>query len=168
VYVSPGVVGTALVVLALDQLTKSWVTQALGQPGESHTVEVIGNWVRLSYTTNTGAAFGMFPAGTLFFTIVALVAAPILLLARSYVSQRAWWMTVVFGLLLGGALGNLLDRIRLGRVVDFIDVGVGDVRWWAFNVADSSFVVGVILLAVYLSFSSAEPEDAPDDRTYAV
>jgi signal peptidase II len=167
-YVSPGVIGTALIVLALDQLTKSWVTQTLGQPGEPHSVEVIGNWVRLSYTTNTGAAFGMFPAGTLFFTIVALVAAPILLLARSYVSQRAWWMTIVFGLLLGGALGNLLDRIRLGRVVDFIDVGVGDVRWWAFNVADSSFVVGVILLAVYLSFSSEEPKESPDDRTYAV
>jgi len=171
--ISPGVVATAVIIFALDQLTKSLITRALGQAGEPHSVEVIGNWVRLSYTTNSGAAFGMFPAGTLFFTIVALVAAPILLVGRSYVRERAWWMTIVFGMLLGGTLGNLLDRIRLGRVVDFIDIGVGDVRWWSFNVADSSFVVGVILLAIYLSVStdnesSDNAKESADDRPYVV
>jgi signal peptidase II len=170
--VSPGVVATAAVVVALDQLTKAWVTQTLGQPDQVHSVEVIGNWVRLSYTTNTGAAFGMFPAGTWFFAAVALIAAPILLVARSYVSDRAWWMTVVFGMLLGGTLGNLLDRLRLGRVTDFIDVGVGTLRWPSFNVADSSFVVGVILLAIYLSFVAEDAErpqsEQSDDQPYLV
>jgi len=166
--VHPGVVATALIVLALDQLTKSWVTQQLGRPDGPHSVEVVGDWVRLSFTTNSGAAFGMFPAGTLFFTIVAVIAAPILLVARSYVSDRAWWMTLVFGMMLGGTLGNLLDRLRVGRVTDFIDVGVGSVRWWSFNVADSSFVDGVILLALYVSLT---PEDAPqaqDDCPFVV
>jgi signal peptidase II len=153
----PGVLLTAVIVVILDQASKSWISQNLGQAGQAHSVAVVGDWVRLSYTTNTGAAFGMFPAGTLFFTVVALVAAPVLLLARNYINERAWWMTVVFGMLMGGAVGNLLDRLRLGHVVDFIDVGVGNVRWWSFNVADSSFVVGVVLLALYLSF-------APDDR----
>ncbi len=166
--VDPGVVATALVVLALDQVTKAWVTQTLGQAGQPHSLEIVGSWVRLSYTTNTGAAFGMFPAGTLFFTVVALVAAPILLVARSYVSVRAWWMTVVFGMLLGGTLGNLLDRVRLGHVVDFIDVGIGDLRWWSFNVADSSFVVGVIILAIYLSLASDHAKQPSDDRPYVV
>lgn len=166
--IRPGVVATALVVLALDQLTKSMVTQALGQPGGPHSLEVVGSWVRLSYTTNSGAAFGMFPAGTLFFTVIALIAAPVLLVARGYVRQPAWWMTVIFGMLLGGTLGNLLDRIRLGRVVDFIDVGVGDVRWWSFNVADSSFVVGVILLAIYLSMSSDSANESTDDQPSVV
>lgn len=166
--IRPGVVATALVILALDQVTKSMITQALGQSGGPRSLEVVGNWVRLSYTTNSGAAFGMFPAGTLFFTVVALIAAPILLVARSYVRQQAWWMTVIFGMLLGGTLGNLLDRIRLGRVVDFIDVGVGDVRWWSFNVADSSFVVGVILLAIYLSLSSDGASEYADDQPSVV
>jgi signal peptidase II len=159
-----GVIATALAVLVLDQATKAWVTQTLGQTGRPHTLQVLGDWVRLSYTTNSGAAFGMFPAGTLFFTAIALIAAPVLIFARGYVRQRAWWMTVVFGMLLGGTLGNLLDRLRQGRVVDFIDVGFGDVRWWSFNVADSSFVVGVIILAIYLSVTPDEPTRSSDDR----
>jgi signal peptidase II len=168
VSISPGVLATAVVVVALDQATKQWISASIGQPGQVHTVEIVGDLVRLSFTTNTGAAFGMFPAGTLFFTVVALIAAPVLLVARSYVNERAWWMTVVFGMLMGGAVGNLLDRIRLGHVVDFIDVGIGNVRWWSFNVADSSFVVGVILLAIYLSFASDDRPNAPDDRPLTV
>ncbi len=166
--VSAGVITTALVVLALDQITKTWIIQTLGQTGQTHSVEVVGDFIRLSYTTNSGAAFGMFPAGTWFFTLVALIAVPVLLFARNYVSDRAWWITVVFGMMLGGTLGNLADRIRVGRVTDFIDVGVGNVRWWSFNVADSSFVIGVILLTIYLSFSSEDRREQPDDRTVAV
>jgi signal peptidase II len=162
--ISPGVLATALAVVILDQSTKAWVSQALGQPGRPHSLQIIGDVVRLSYTTNSGAAFGMFPAATLFFTLVALIAAPVLIVAREYVRERAWWMTVLFGMLLGGALGNMLDRLRQGRVVDFIDVGVGDVRFWSFNVADSSFVVGVIILAIYLSLTPEEPVRSSDDR----
>ena len=165
-------VGAGIVVVALDQITKYWISQTLGQPHSVHSVEVIGNWVRLSYTTNSGAAFGMFPAATIVFTIIAIVAVPVLLLARSYVVDRSWWITVVFGMLAGGALGNLLDRLRMGHVVDFIDVGVGNLRWPSFNVADSSFVVGIILLAVYLSFSDGAPEEVQDgqhpDQPYVV
>jgi signal peptidase II len=166
--INVGVLLTAIVVVALDQVTKYWISQTLGQPDQVHSVEVVGDVVRLSYTTNTGAAFGMFPAGTIFFTVVALIAAPVLLFARAYVGTRAWWMTVVFGMLMGGALGNLVDRLRLGHVVDFIDVGVGNIRWWSFNVADSSFVVGVIVLALYLSFVSDDRRDVRDDRPVVV
>jgi signal peptidase II len=164
----PGVLVTAIVVVVLDQLTKYWISQTLGRPDQVHSVEVVGEVIRLSYTTNTGAAFGMFPAGTLFFTIVALIAVPVLLFARGYVNTRAWWMTVVFGMLMGGALGNLVDRLRLGHVVDFIDVGIGSIRWWSFNVADSSFVVGVIILALYLSFAPDDRRDVRDDRPLLV
>jgi len=177
--VEPGVVVTALVVLALDQITKYWISLTLGQADAVHSVEVVGNWVRLSYTTNSGAAFGMFPAATIVFTVIAIVAVPVLLLARSYVADRAWWITIVFGMLMGGALGNLLDRVRLGYVVDFIDVGVGSLRWPSFNIADSSFVVGIILLAIYLSLAGDAPEknaepgtkttdDQHPDQPYAV
>jgi len=163
--IQPGVVGTALVVLLLDQVTKFAVTQTLGQPGEIHSIDIVGSWVRLSYTTNTGAAFGIFPTGTLFFTAVAIIAVPILLVARSYIADRSWWVTVVFGMLVGGALGNLIDRLRMGHVVDFIDVGIGDLRWPAFNIADSSFVIGVIILALFLGLSGERRgELAGDDR----
>lgn len=166
--VYPGVAVTGLVVLVLDQVSKAWINQTLGQPGETHSIQVIGDVVRLSFTTNSGAAFGMFPAATLFFTVVALVAVPILLVARSYVNPRAWWMSIVFGMMMGGALGNLVDRIRLGRVTDFIDVGIGGLRWWSFNVADASFVVGVALLALYLSTTAEDPSESRDGPTYAV
>ena len=166
--INRGVLVTALVVLGLDQVSKSWIVQTLGQPNGPHSVQIVGDFVRLSYTTNTGAAFGMFPAGTLFFTIVALVAAPVILLARNYVDERAAWLTVIFGMLMGGALGNLADRIRLHHVVDFIDVGVGNVRWWSFNVADSSFVVGVIVLAVYLSLAGEPAAEHQDDPQHAM
>lgn len=159
----PGVLLTALIVLVLDQVSKTWIVQTLGQADGPHSVQVVGDFVRLSYTTNSGAAFGMFPAGTLFFTVVALIAAPVILLARSYVDENARWLTIVFGMMMGGALGNLLDRIRLHHVVDFIDIGVGNVRYWSFNVADSSFVVGVILLALYLSFKAEPVSEHQDD-----
>lgn len=170
--VEPGVVATALVVLACDQISKLWISNTLGGAGAIHSVEVAGNWLRFSYTTNTGAAFGMFPAATLVFSAIAIVAAPVLLLARAYVADRAWWITVVFGMLVGGTLGNLVDRLRMGHVVDFIDVGVGSLRWPSFNVADSSFVVGIVLLAVYLSFTGERSDKLQDDqhsdRPYAV
>lgn len=162
--IETGVIAAGLVVVVLDQITKSVISQTLGRPDVPHSVEVVGNWVRLSYTTNSGAAFGMFPAGTIVFTIIAIIAVPVLLLARSYVADRSWWITVIFGMMAGGALGNLLDRIRMGHVVDFIDVGIGNLRWPSFNVADSSFVVGVILLAIYLSFTGDTTEKARDDQ----
>lgn len=166
--VYPGVVATALVVLAFDQATKAWISATLGAAAGPRSIEIVGDWIRFSYTTNTGAAFGMLPSGTLFFTLVALIATPILLFARNYVDGQAGWLTVVFGMLLGGALGNLVDRVRLGYVVDFIDVGIGSVRWWAFNIADSSFVVGIIILALYLSFAPEAAPEPKDDRPYAV
>lgn len=162
--IEPGVVATAIVVVLVDQLSKLWISRTLGSGAAQHSTEIIGNWVRFSYTTNSGAAFGMFPAATLVFTIVAIVAVPVLLLARSYVADRAWWITIIFGMLLGGALGNLFDRLRLGHVVDFIDVGIGNLRWPSFNVADSSFVVGVILLAIYLSAAGEKAERLRDDQ----
>ena len=65
---------------------------------------------------------------------------------------RGTWIHVVLGAILGGTLGNLTDRLRYGYVVDFVSVGIGDIRWPTFNVADSSLVIGIGLLVLYLSF----------------
>jgi len=104
------------------------------------------------------------------FTIVALVAIPVITIFNRSVAPRSLLTRICLGALLGGTLGNLLDRLRLGYVIDFVDVGVGDLRWPSFNVADSSFVVGILILSIYLFLTDPsrgrerEPADRPDQR----
>lgn len=152
----------AALVWAVDQLTKRLVVANLAPMGPGYHVPIIGDWLRLTFTTNTGAAFGLFHNQTLLLTVVAVAAIPLLVFAQSRLPVGGWGAKICVGLLLGGTLGNLSDRIRQGYVVDFIDAGLGDLRWPFFNIADSAFVVGVLLLALYvlLRSESRPPEDA--------
>jgi len=159
----PGVlfVLCAAVVVALDQLTKAAVSARLflGEP-----VPVLGDVARLTLVHNTGAAFGLFPGSRLPFIVVSTLAIAVVLYLFSREAYRGLPQRLLLGCILGGAIGNLLDRIRLGWVVDFIDVGLGSARWPVFNVADSAVTVGVILLAWYLSRAghpAADTEDSP-------
>ena len=176
--VDRGLVAVGLVVFVLDQLTKQVITQGLGPDAPQNSVEVAGSFLRLSYVTNTGAAFGLFPEGTVVFTLVALIAVPLLLFSRLFLAVDNLLVRLSLGLLLGGALGNLVDRLRLGYVVDFVDVGIEQLRWPSFNVADSAFVVGVAILALYMLFwtptadeprqsqsSAASQQRGPEDRS---
>ncbi|HEX3063661.1 MAG TPA: signal peptidase II [Usitatibacter sp.] len=131
-------------VVAADLATKAWVSRAFAA-GEALEVTSFFNLV---LTYNTGAAFS-FLAGAggwqrWFFTAVAVAisAAIVALLPR----QRDPWMSAALALVLGGALGNLYDRLTLGRVVDFIQLHAAGYYWPAFNVADSAITVGVVLL----------------------
>ncbi len=143
-----GPVALGLAVIALDQLTKWAIVQRFARdPWPFHNV--LGDLVRLTYTTNSGAAFGLFPDKTIVFTVVAIAVVPILLWALGQVGDVPI-ARLSIGLLLGGTVGNLIDRVRSGAVVDFIDVGIGDLRWPAFNVADSAFVVGTIIMVAYI------------------
>jgi signal peptidase II len=144
------VAGTAAILFVLDQVSKALVVGAF-RPGES--VDVIGDLVRLWYVQNTGAAFSLFPGALwLFLPVTVLALVMIGWFFRSY-RARGPWIHVVLGTILAGTLGNLTDRLRLGYVVDFISVGFGDVRFPAFNVADSAVVVGIGLLVLYLSLA---------------
>jgi signal peptidase II len=136
-------------ILAADQVLKAVVTASLrGQP----PVSLLGGLIYLDYTRNSGAAFGFFRSGGPLFELVAIGASLAILLYYPRVSQASPLLTVALGLILGGALGNLLDRIRLGYVVDFIDL-----RWWpVFNLADSAVVVGVALLVMRSALSSED------------
>lgn len=120
--------------------------------------EVVGDVVRFTLAYNPGAAFGINvgPSSRVFFTVLTLVA--LVVLAGMYRStppeQRV--QVAALGLVAGGALGNLLDRLRgAAGVVDFIDVGVGTTRFWTFNIADAGITTGAILLAISLW---SEPE----------
>ncbi|HEV8634770.1 MAG TPA: signal peptidase II [Chloroflexota bacterium] len=143
---------TAGAVYATDQVTKAWAVRTLGPGSGRDSIQVVGDWVRLSYTTNTGAAFGILPSGSALFTVIAVVAVPVIWYFNRTMRPRTVLTRICLGGLLGGALGNLTDRLRHGYVVDFVDAGIGTLRWPAFNVADSAFVVGVIALSLYMLF----------------
>ena len=142
------VYGTALGVLAADQLTKWLVVEHLrGQ----EPVNVIGEFARFRYTTNTGGAFSLLTGFPLFFGLMAIVIMGLIVLYARRV--RSTGVLLVLGLLLGGALGNFLDRALRGEeflggeVVDFVEVGTFPV----FNVADSCITIGAITLAILLT-----------------
>jgi signal peptidase II len=129
-------------VLVLDQLTKAWLTSFLA-PGES--VDVLGDLVRLVHARNAGGLFGFLQGQALPFAIVSMVVVGLIVLYHAR-GHRDPYLSITLGLLLGGALGNLTDRIRLGYVVDFVDAGIGSLRWYTFNVADSAISVALLLL----------------------
>jgi signal peptidase II len=140
---------TAVVLYIADQVTKALVVASLAH-GER--VDVIGDLVQLWHVRNTGAAFSLFPGATWLFIPMHLVAVVMVAYFHRQFRHRGPWIHIVLGAILAGGLGNLTDRVRLGYVVDFVSVGIGDVRWPAFNVADPSLVLGIIALVGYLTF----------------
>jgi signal peptidase II len=141
----------ATLVLA-DCSTKELVeTALLGNPGPH---PVVGEWLRVTLAYNPGAAFSAMPLGPASRPILSLIAiGAVISLLRLYRKTRpdAVLRASAIALVAGGALGNLLDRIRSPRgVVDFIDLGIGDARFYTFNVADVGVTVGAILLALVL------------------
>ena len=140
----PLFVALAAFVVVADQLAKGLVTTAL-DPGES--ISVVGDLVRIVFGQNTGALFGLFKDNALMFGIVSIVVIG-LIVAYHGRATPSLYLTVTLGLLLGGAIGNMLDRIRLGYVVDFVDVGLGTLRFYTFNVADSAISLSILLLLI--------------------
>lgn len=134
--------GLAAVMVAADQLTKAWLVSFL-QPGQS--VNVIGDAVRLVFSQNNGGLFGLFHGQALVFGLVSLIVVAVIVLYHAR-AGRSMYLSITLGLLLGGAVGNLVDRLRLGYVVDFVDAGIGATRWYTFNVADTGISFAIILL----------------------
>lgn len=138
------------VLLAADALTKRLV-QGTMEPGQS--VPLFGDVLRLTYVLNPGAAFGLSvgPSSRWIFGALALLAVGMLTWAIRRTPSEARGRLAAMGLVLGGALGNLVDRIRHAHgVVDFLDVGMGNLRWPVFNVADVGITTGAFLLVVLL------------------
>jgi signal peptidase II len=136
----------AAVALALDQWTKYLVASRLELYGSWAPLRALAHVFTIHYVTNTGAAFGLFQNGSLFFVIVAVIVSVVIVLYYRHLEEGQWLIRLSLGLQLAGALGNLIDRIRVGYVIDFLDFRV----WPVFNLADASIVCGVILLAYLL------------------
>ena len=146
--------GLATAVVLVDQATKSWIDGAFAvassrgpQPGLAAPTSVLGEFVRIAKTYNTGGIFGLFgsTAPVLAAMSVLVIALIVFYQARS-ARTAPLLLTVALGLLLGGAIGNLVDRVRFGHVIDFVDMGVGSFRWYTFNVADASISTAVVAL----------------------
>jgi signal peptidase II len=165
--------------LALDQITKAWARWVFslpgGEPDYYRAFEVLGEWVRFRLVYNHGAAFGMKPQNllpflhpTFFYAVFSLIAMGILAVYYKKFQPGEIWGRIGIALILSGALGNLIDRLWLHKVTDFIDVGIPGIawRWPTFNIADSCVCIGVgILMALpWLSpdstKSSSESEGA--------
>ncbi len=159
----------AVMVLVLDQITKLWVASTM-EVGFS--ISVIEGFARLRYTHNKGAAFGMFADSTGLLSILSLLVIVGILVAFVRLGSPTRLSMLAAGLVVGGALGNLLDRVRLGYVVDFVEVYGPQLKlnntvytWPVFNVADSAITVGVILILFSLLFGKTDlpvkANDAP-------
>lgn len=148
----------ALFVLLADQISKAVVRDYLATIG-TNSLPILGGWVRLSYVENRGAAFGMFQNQGLFFVIVGVVVIAGILVGHRFIPTHQTPLALCLGMQLGGAAGNLVDRLRIGYVFDFVDL-----TWWpVFNLADSAIVLGVVVLAYYLLTSPSEPQKAVDE-----
>ncbi len=138
---------TALLLVAADQLSKLWIRSNLAIWESLFEV----GFFRLTRVHNSGAAFGLFQGQSFLLTIIALVGVAALLLYIFFFHHKFPFLDnrlgkLALGLVLGGAVGNLIDRIHFGYITDFIDFNF----WPAFNIADSAIVVGVIILAYYI------------------
>jgi signal peptidase II len=136
--------GIALGVVALDQLAKLIVTANL-VPHQA--VEIVGDYLRIVFGQNSGALFGLFQDNALMFGIVSLAVIALIVGYHARATSSAY-LTVTLGLLLGGAIGNMVDRLRLGYVVDFVDAGIGTTRFYTFNIADSAISLSILLLFI--------------------
>ncbi len=135
-------------VVLLDQATKTWILATFTL---HETLPVVPGWFHLTYVRNPGAAFGLFSGRAeafrvpFFLAVTAVALVVIVVTAWRAEASRPWFLAAL-GLVWGGAVGNLIDRLRWGEVVDFLDVFWKTHHWPAFNVADSAISVGVVLL----------------------
>jgi signal peptidase II len=150
--------GLAAAIVVADQLSKAWIVAGFiaGEP-----VEVLGAWVRIWSVENTGALFGLFRDQAAVFAVLSIAVMVLIVWYHGRaVAGSGWLATLALGLLLGGAIGNFIDRIRLGYVVDFVDMGFpGGWRFYTWNLADAAISTSILLLLLMAVVPSARREE---------
>lgn len=158
----------ATLVMLFDQFTKAWVSVKLREGDE---IDVIRGFFKFSYTENPGIAFGMLNNGNVKWLLVTISVAAIVVvlyyMKRTPVSNTL--LLWALALLAAGICGNLIDRVRLGRVIDFILLYYKDYQWPVFNIADTAITIGAALMAIELFLAPqaetttvVEPAEAPN------
>lgn len=138
------IIGIAVVIVALDQWTKGLVRAniPLGGMWLPESLEWLHPYARIVHWYNTGAAFGMFKEGSMVFTVLAFIVIGLIIYYYPQVEKADWSLRLAMSMQLGGATGNLIDRLTIGHVTDFISVG----KFPVFNVADASITLGAAVL----------------------
>ena len=154
---------TVILVLILDQWSKAWVVTNLYPPDFGPQISLIGDYLILYYINNNGAAFSLFSNSIVLVLLILVAIGVIAYLYLRILNTGSLWYKLIFGLIIGGALGNLIDRARHnGYVVDFISFNIPQFNFHfaIFNLADAAISVGVILLFVTLLFGGLrKPEE---------
>jgi signal peptidase II len=150
--------GLALAIVVADQLTKAWI---VANVDPARPTSIVGDYLQLIISHNNGALFGLFQGQAMLFALASF-GVIVLIVAYHARTGGSLVMSVALGLLLGGAIGNVADRLHYGYVVDFVDAGIGAFRWYTFNVADSAISLALVLLVlVAIRPSLAAPRVAP-------
>ncbi|MBC8161750.1 MAG: signal peptidase II [Roseiflexaceae bacterium] len=155
IWIVPGIV-MPIVVIA-DQLTKFRIYDLLGGV-EGNSIPLLGDWLKFTFVKNTGVAFGMFQNFPYVFTITSiLISIGALYFYRTQLPNQNPLVQLTVGAIVGGAIGNIIDRLRIGYVIDFIHV-----TWFPgiFNIADACISVGVVVLALVLMLHGEQPKQA--------
>jgi signal peptidase II len=142
--------GIAAAVVVADQVTKAMVAAAVPL---GTVVEIVGDAVRIAPGANSGAIFGLFRDRGWLFGLLSVAVLALIVWYHGRSADGGLMVTVALGLLLGGAVGNLIDRFRLGYVLDYVDVGIGPFRWFTFNVADAAISASIALMLL-IAFAS--------------
>lgn len=145
-----------LAILILDQVTKAYIAKTMAV-GDSYTV--IPNFLNITSHRNTGAAWGILSGKMGFFFLVTVVVLALLVFFYIKEAKGNYWMQIAISLLFAGALGNFIDRLLHGEVVDFVDTNIFGYDFPIFNVADSSLTVGVILVLIILLFDNKKQKE---------
>ncbi|NJL92778.1 MAG: signal peptidase II [Anaerolineae bacterium] len=158
--------GIAFLTLLLDQISKAVVVANLALYERRVPIPALADVFNITYTRNTGAAFGILPFASNVFLVIAVVASLFILYFYRKIEGRAWLIRAALGLQMGGALGNALDRITRGYVVDFLHVFYEPYfNYPVFNLADSAIVIGVGILIILLWREDQQPRTAPAESS---
>jgi signal peptidase II len=152
----------SLAIVVLDQVTKVYVMETMRL---HESIPVIANLFSITYIRNPGAAFGFLSSSSssfrfVFFGLTSVFAVGLLGMILVRMPKDDWMGRLSVAGILGGAIGNLLDRLRYGEVIDFLDFYINGYHWPAFNVADSAITVGVVFLILHFALEK-EPEPSP-------
>lgn len=133
----------AALVAITDQLSKLWIDASF----DFRPVPVVGDLLRIAVSHNSGGIFGLFGGSAAVLAVASTVVIALILVYQwRTASEGPWLLSLALGLLLGGAVGNFIDRVHWGYVLDFVDIGIGDARWYTFNVADAAISTSIVLL----------------------
>ena len=143
----------AILVIFADQASKILVEKRM-EVGQS--IPIVADFFRLTFVRNAGGAFGISLGGEWFYLVASIVAIVFIFLYFRRMSAMGAGPQISLAMILGGALGNLVDRLRYGTVTDFLDFGIGRLRWPVFNLADAAVTVGIVVFLLSLLLKKAE------------